>query len=175
MNNKVVHRVTRSLVEHNVLTLRFNFRGVERSEGLFDEGVGEQDDLLAASLWLQEKAPGVPLFWCGFSFGAFVSLCAATSAKMNPSALISLGLAPRFFSFQKTSGLPEKTLWIQGDRDDFGSFEDVEELALQMSPKPTLVCVPGADHFFTQKLEELEAALRVFLGQELGLNEKNID
>ena len=74
MHNKVVFRLAAALVEHGIPALRFNFRGVGRSTGSYDEGRGEADDVRAALAALAARYPGVPLLLAGFSFGAWVGL-----------------------------------------------------------------------------------------------------
>jgi alpha/beta superfamily hydrolase len=74
MNNNVVYRVAKALTDAGASVLRFNFRGVGRSTGAYDNGVGEEDDARAALDFLAERAPGIPLWMAGFSFGARVGL-----------------------------------------------------------------------------------------------------
>ncbi len=76
LTNKVVHMVAKAFIELGVETLRFNFRGVGKSSGVFDHGAGEVDDLQAAVDWLRVRHPVAPLWLAGFSFGAFVALSA---------------------------------------------------------------------------------------------------
>src|SRR5690606_27036375 len=88
MHNKVVTMAARALRELGATTVRFNFRGTGESEGTFDEGRGEVDDLRAVAAWVREQRPGDAVWLAGFSFGAYVSLRAAASLK--PDLLVSI-------------------------------------------------------------------------------------
>src|ERR671918_2684234 len=91
MHFKVVFRAAKALQRHGAAALRFNFRGVGRSDGTHDDGRGEQDDVRAALDELERRFPGLPLLLGGFSFGASMALrVAATDAR--PRALFALGL-----------------------------------------------------------------------------------
>jgi alpha/beta superfamily hydrolase len=87
MTNKVVHTLARSLQEQGMPTVRFNYRGVGKSAGQYDEGRGETADALAVVAWGRERWPGVPLTLAGFSFGAMVALLAAPAAQPVRSRL----------------------------------------------------------------------------------------
>ncbi|WP_447729327.1 alpha/beta hydrolase [Pseudoxanthomonas suwonensis] len=88
MHNKVVTMVARALRELGATTVRFNFRGTGDSEGEFDHGVGEREDLRAVVEWVRATHPGHALWLAGFSFGSFVTLSSA--AELQPDALVSI-------------------------------------------------------------------------------------
>ena len=90
MHNKVVTMAARALRECGATTLRFNFRGAGQSEGRFDDGDGELDDLRAVAAWARERHPGKAIWLAGFSFGAYVSLRLAV--ELRAAALISMVL-----------------------------------------------------------------------------------
>jgi len=102
MNNKVVHFLANAFDDTGFATLRFNFRGVEKSEGQYDEGKGETLDTLAAVHWLrQQYKPSLPLWLAGFSFGGYTSLSA--TRQSNIAGLISVAPAIHLFDFITTS------------------------------------------------------------------------
>ena len=91
MTNKVAHTLARAMLDQNLGVIRFNFRGVGKSQGTYDEGVGEVADALAAAEWISKRYPGLPLVFAGFSFGARVAILAAT--RHPCSALVSVAPA----------------------------------------------------------------------------------
>jgi alpha/beta superfamily hydrolase len=159
MHFKVVFRAAKALQQHGVAVLRFNFRGVGRSEGTHDHGRGEQDDVRAALSELQRRFPGLPLVVGGFSFGASMALrvgCAEQAAR----ALFALGLPMTMttdLAFLESCRQPR--LFVQGERDEFGGAEIVRDLVGRLPEPRTLVIIPGADHFFGGHLDELQAAV----------------
>jgi alpha/beta superfamily hydrolase len=166
LRNKVVHVLARVLREAaGADTLRFNFRGVGRSEGHFDHGRGETEDLLAVVRWLAAQRPAAarPLWLAGFSFGAYIALQA--SATLAPARLVTV--APPVTLYPALGSLRRPTcpwLVIQGERDEIVPAEAVAAWARHFEPPADLVLVPQADHFFHRRLDALAAAVRDWLG-----------
>jgi alpha/beta superfamily hydrolase len=159
MHFKVVFRAAKALQQHGIAVLRFNFRGVGRSEGTHDDGRGEQDDVRAALAEMRRRYPGLPLIVGGFSFGASMALLAGC-AEQDTGALFALGLPMTMIpdvAFLQGCRVPR--LFVQGEHDPFGSGEAIRPLAARLPEPRTLVIVPGADHFFTGHLDELQAAV----------------
>ncbi len=159
MHNKVVTMAARALRECGVETVRFNFRGVGASEGSFDDGEGECDDLRAVVAWARAQRPGAALWLAGFSFGAYVSLRMA--AELQPSALLSI--APpvgRSWDFKRI--VPPSCPWlvIQGDADEIVDPEAVQAWVQSLPHPPQLVRMPDTSHFFHRKLLDLRGAIR---------------
>jgi hypothetical protein len=162
MHTKAVYRAAQALNEAGLIALRFNFRGVGTSTGSHDEGVGEQDDLRAALDWLTANHPSLPVVVGGFSFGSQVALTVG-AGDPRVVALLGMGLPvdldERYdFSFLADAGKP--ILVVQGDNDEFGSGGVVQDALGPLGGHVTLVRVPGADHYFTDRLDELRAAVR---------------
>lgn len=164
MHTKAVYRTAQALNEVGLVALRFNFRGVGSSTGSFDQGVGEQDDVRAALDWLETQYGGLPLVVGGFSFGSRVGLqVGAEDARVV--VLVGLGLPvdrdeSYDFGFLAESGKP--VLVVQGESDEFGSGERIAGVVADLGSHVTLVRVPGADHYFTDRLDELRAAVREY-------------
>ena len=143
------------------MALRFNFRGTESSEGRFDEGVGELDDALAALAWVRDRYPGLPLWLAGFSFGAAVAVRAAVVTAV--SGLISVAPAVSRFA-GALDGQPEcPWLIIQGDADELIDVEQTIEWVNSLEPGPELLIMPGVEHFFHGRLEDLREAVGSFV------------
>jgi len=157
MHFKVIFRVAKALQEQGVAALRFNFRGVGRSEGTHDHGRGEQDDARTALGELERRYPGVPLLIAGFSFGAVVALrVAASEARVRAVAALGLPIA-HIDDLSFVSSIRQPRLFVQGGRDEFGG-EDLIRRTVEPLPEPkSLVVVEGADHFFTNRLDEIHA------------------
>lgn len=159
MHFKVVFRAAKALQSHGVAALRFNFRGVGRSEGTHDQGRGEQDDVRAALGEVERRFPGLPLIVGGFSFGSTMALRVAGSDP-RPRAAFALGFPIRMLdetSFVGAVRVPR--LFVQGERDQFGGAAEITALVDPLPPPRSLVVVPGADHFFSSQLERLQAAV----------------
>jgi len=162
MHTKAVYRAAQALNEVGMVALRFNFRGVGASTGSYDAGIGEQDDARAAIDWLLERYPELPLIVGGFSFGSKVGLRVGAD---DPRAVGLLGLGLPIerdegydYGFLRDAGKP--VLVVQGENDEFGAGPRVAEALAPLGSHVTLVRIPGADHYFTDRLDELKDALR---------------
>jgi alpha/beta superfamily hydrolase len=160
LHNKVVYRACQALAAAGYATLRFNFRGVGRSEGRHDAGRGEVDDYRAA---LDEAVArgGLPLVAGGFSFGSSMALSAG-AADPRVSALVLVGLPVASVA---PGTLPKPripALFVTGERDTFGPPARLPEFVGDSS---RIVIVPGGDHFFEGKLEPLGEAIGHFLAE----------
>lgn len=158
MNNNVVYRMARALHDAGGAVLRFNFRGVGRSTGSHAEGIGEQEDVVAALDFLTERHPALPLWIAGFSFGSRVGL-AVGARESRVVKLLGVGLALSILDFSFLAEVDKPRAFVQGELDEFGSGAQVEELVARFPEPKQLEIVPGATHLFPGKLTELEAAL----------------
>jgi alpha/beta superfamily hydrolase len=164
MHNKVVFQTAKALHARGASVLRFNFRGVEQSEGVHDRGNGEQDDVRTAIDYLAAEFPGRPVLLAGFSFGSSVGLRVGCSDE-RVSQVIGLGLPVdnADMSFVRTCTKPK--LIIQGGRDQFGARASLEALFATLPEPKQLAMVEGADHFFTGHLEKVAAAIDSWLDE----------
>lgn len=167
MNNSVVYNVYKVLAQHGFTVLRINFRGVGRSQGSFDNGIGEMTDAATALDWLQLNNPysNVNLI-AGFSFGAWIAMqIIMRRPEINDFIAISPPVNKYDFSFLSPCPIPG--LIIQGNQDSIVSEDAVMELANKLSKqrhiKVEYKLVNGADHFFRNKTDELNQALSEFL------------
>ena len=158
MRNKVVHMTARAFQESGLATLRFNFRGVERSEGTFDEGRGETEDAMAACDYAQRLWPQATLSLAGFSFGAYVAYQVA--ARRVIDRLVMMAPPVQRFDFAATP--PPSVPWtvIQGDQDELVDHRQVLSWAQALKPAPIVRLILGAEHFFHGRLQELKDAIR---------------
>ena len=163
MANKVVWSLSNAALKCGLRTARFNFRGVGRSEGLFDDTIGETDDALAVAAALRASAPGLPLVMAGFSFGGHVALKAAS--RTDTAALVTIA-PPMGRSLRNTEAPAHpRTPWlaVHSADDEVVSYAETRAAFAAYDPPPEFVHFDGAGHFFHGRLGELEAAVRRFL------------
>lgn len=164
MHNKVAHTLARSFVRSNIAVLRFNFRGTEGSEGSYDHGVGELDDALAAMAWIRQQHTAGPLWLAGFSFGAAIAVRAAVASEVD--GLIAV--APAIYRFAGNLEAQPNCPWliIQGDEDELVDIDETVEWVDSLEPGPELLIVPGAEHFFHGRLNDLREAVMEFIARK---------
>jgi len=158
MHNKVVYRIARGMRRAGAVVLRFNFRGVGRSEGVHDQGVGEVEDARAALGLLRQRYPGLPYSMAGFSFGSRVIL--QLGCSMDPSRLIAVGFPTRTgkFDYLATCAIPK--YFVQSTIDEFGPREELEAAFRGFAEPKRLEFIEAGDHFFTGALDDLEEAVK---------------
>jgi alpha/beta superfamily hydrolase len=150
MDNKVVQTLARAFIQLGWRAVRFNFRGIGKSEGAWDEGRGEVDDALAV---LQAEHPaGTPLILAGFSFGGYVASRAAQQLAEPAHRLVLVGPATSRFD---TAPVPADTVVIHGEVDDVVPLSSVLDWARPQSLPVTVV--PGVGHFFHGQLPLLKS------------------
>jgi len=161
MHTHAAYRIARGARRAGGATLRFNFRGVGRSAGGYDAGRGEADDAAAALALLAARFPGVPLFACGFSFGAHAALAAgARTARVTGMLLAGLVVTKRDDVPRDLGPLldwPGPAAVVQASGDEFGSPAAVRAALTGSAGPRRVVEVPGATHLFTEALDALEA------------------
>ncbi len=140
----------------------FNFRGVGRSTGTYDEGRGETDDVRYALEFLSRRYPGTPIILAGFSFGAYVGLRVAVSDD-RVQAMIGLGVPARWFEGNTLQGCHKPKLIIHGTEDDTAPYNATVQWFEQVPAPKSMVAIEGADHFFQGYLEEVQTIVKRFV------------
>ncbi|HUE19358.1 MAG TPA: alpha/beta fold hydrolase [Stellaceae bacterium] len=166
MHNKVVHALAQAFARRGFATLRFNFRGVEKSEGSYGEGTGELADAAAALDWLRGQNPDASALWiAGFSFGAWIAL--RLVAQRRPAGFVVLAPPTRMLDFSEIDSIATPGLIVQGDQDQIVPPDGVVDFAArlkQASPAAIeLRLIPGADHFFSGQLDAMAAIVDAYL------------
>ena len=161
MNNKVAHTLARAFNRSGLAALRFNFRGVGKSEGEFGEGIGEVDDVLTVVQAARDRFPGLPLWLGGFSFGAAMAVRAANAA--GAAGLISVAPAAFRFAGQLDEQPAMPWLIVHGEDDELVPIEESIEWVNGLEPGPELVVFPETSHFFHGKLVDLREAVISFI------------
>ena len=165
MHNSVVVAVCQALVDAGIAALRFNFRGVGRSQGGFGDGIGERDDVLAALAYLRgpERVDPAKVGIVGYSFGAAVAL---VTADEEVAALAAIA-PPDFGHVMPPAAIRCPALLITGDLDDVAPPASVRALARTLGPQCQVEVMPGADHFWWDHEEKLAQTVAAFLRDSL--------
>jgi len=158
MHNKVVYRTARALRNSGCVVLRFNFRGVGKSQGEHAGGIGEIEDARAALGWLCTRYPGLPCTLAGFSFGSSVILNLGCQL-LQAARLIALGFPAGREPVDFLAHCAVPKIFIQSTQDEFGPRPEMEALYAHVSEPKRLIWVEAEDHFFTGALDRLEAVL----------------
>jgi len=157
MRNNVVESVVRAYGEKGYATLRFNFRGVGRSEGRYDNGRGEQEDVRAAVAHLTQLGM-TSIDLTGYSFGAWVNAkCIDSLTDVGRMVMVSPPVNFLDFSFLKSC--PKIRLVIAGSEDEIAPPAMIEKILLVWNPESELKAINGADHFYWGKTGEIEAII----------------
>jgi len=157
MRNKVVYWMARAFEDAGCSVLRFNFRGVEESEGHWDEGQGEADDAVAALDWLHATHPGSPLWLAGFSFGCYAGLQAASRQPLV-ERMFAVAPAVNLWSFDFMDEDKRPLTVVSGTADEIVPFEAVQAWAAQ-HPHVQFHAIEDAGHFFPAHMSQMIKAL----------------
>jgi len=167
MRNKVVYWMARAFEDAGCSVLRFNFRGVEQSEGEWDEGSGESDDARAALDWMNEVYPESPLWLAGFSFGCYAGLQAA---RMDDRVEHMFAVAPAVnlwpFSFMIGENRPITV--VAGTADEIVPFDEIER-SVKGKSNIHFCPIEGAGHFFPQHMKQMTESLMQDVRAELSV------
>jgi alpha/beta superfamily hydrolase len=163
MQNKVVTTLARTFDELGLMTMRFNFRGVGQSEGTYDEGRGESQDLLAVIQSAKQHYPDVALWLAGFSFGAYIAAKVATEIEVQQ--LVTVAPAVEHFPMQTLPPILCPWILVQGELDEVVPPAAVFAWAESRDPQPLIIRLPQATHFFHGQLTELRERLKKELQQ----------
>ena len=158
MHNKVVTITERSMRELGLRTVRFNFRGVGESDGHYDDGYGETDDLFAVVEWVRRTRPDDSLWLGGFSFGSYITTRAALN--LDVGQLVSIAPPIDRYAFDSLHHPDCPWLVIQGDEDEVVNVDIVSNWASNLKPPPDLVIMQEADHFFHRRIMDLRGLLK---------------
>ncbi|HTZ80104.1 MAG TPA: alpha/beta hydrolase [Stellaceae bacterium] len=167
MNNKVVYTLYHAFVRQGFSALRFNFRGVGRSQGSFARGEGELSDAASALDWLQSYNPNAAACWiAGFSFGAWIGM-QLLMRRPEIDGFISVAPPANLYDFGFLAPCPSSGLIIHGDKDHLVPLESVQKLINKLMHQRDITIdfrlVKGADHFFQNRLEELDEEVEDYL------------
>lgn len=161
MNNVVVESIANAYREKGYSTLRFNFRGAGASQGQYDNGVGEKEDVKAAQEYLEQmNIQRVDL--AGYSFGAWVNArvgCAGAAGQQ----MVMVSPPVAFIDYSSVGRLPCLKLVVSGSRDNFAPTDQIRNMLPDWNDAAAFKIIEGADHFYGGYLQELESILAAYI------------
>ena len=171
MNNKVVYHLYHAFARRGFAVLRFNFRGVGRSQGEFDNGIGELSDAASALDWLQTYNPDAPSCWiAGFSFGAWIGM-QLLMRRPEIQGFISVAPPASMYDFNFLAPCPSSGIIIQGTADEVVPQESTAKLAEKLQAQKGItvdyVTIPGASHFYENHMDHLIGSVDGYLDKRL--------
>lgn len=158
MHNKVVYRLARAFRSTGAVVLRFNYRGVNLSEGSYDHGVGETEDARAALAWLRARYPALPYSLAGFSFGSRIVLRLGCELP-DVRRVVAVGFPTRHKQWEAALECRAPKWFVHSTRDEFGPREEMERFFAALPEPKQLRFVEAEDHFFKGALDEFERAV----------------
>ena len=171
MNNKIIYKLYQTFTKRGFSTLRFNFRGVGRSQGQFDNGQGELSDAASALDWMQTQNPNTRSCWiAGFSFGAWVAM-QLMMRRPEIDGFISIAPPASQHDFSFLAPCPASGIIIHGDKDEVVPQSSVDKLAQKLQKQKNIKIdyriVEGSDHFFIHHLDPLNEQVEGYLDKML--------
>jgi len=162
MDNPVVKTVQKAYQHHGYATLRFNFRGVGGSQGNFDNGSGEQDDVRAAIAYVANMDVSASDL-AGYSFGAWVNTGVATDSRTSIMSMMMISPPVAFIEFETVTAMNCLKLVVTGSRDDIAPVNQIRDLMPTWNPQAQFEIIDGCDHFYTGYIDRLESILTQYL------------
>jgi alpha/beta superfamily hydrolase len=163
LQTKAVYEAAKALARIGVAVVRFNFRGVGRSQGVFDDGAGERADFEAAVACAVERFPGVPVWAAGVSFGAWIAL---TTGVDDPRVSVLLGIATPIdlYDFGSLKSSSKPVFLIHGEADEIVSIKAVRRFYGELPEPRELAVIEDADHLFDGKTSLVGETIEDLLG-----------
>ena len=157
MHNFIVDLVARAYQKKGFTTLKFNFRGTGKSQGSYDDGAGEQEDVRTALSTLKDRGiKNIDL--AGYSFGAWVNALATSKSSLVEN-MVMVSPPVGFVDFNPVHSIPCLKLVVTGSMDDIAPADRIKTMHPSWNPNAHLEIIKGADHFYTGCLNELESVL----------------
>ncbi|MCJ8189877.1 alpha/beta hydrolase [Sphingomicrobium aestuariivivum] len=171
MNNRMVQMLHKDFVRRGFATLRFNFRGVGRSQGTFDNGIGELSDAAAALDWMQQIHPEAEVTWvAGVSFGAWIGM-QLLMRRPEVRGFISISPPANMYDFSFLAPCPASGIIIQGLADEVVTPSAVQKLVDKLRTQKHITIehkeIPGANHFFENEMDDLFKVIDEYLDYRL--------
>ena len=163
MNNRIVYETYNCFYRNKFSVIRINFRGVEKSDGVFDNGQGELSDAAAALDWIEKENPGYNQCWVsGFSFGALICM-QLIMRRPEVNKFIAVSPQPNLYDFTFLAPCPISGLIIYGKNDELVQVDSIlnlkERLSMQKNISVKFESISNANHFFKNREKELSNAI----------------
>ncbi len=176
MNNRIVQSMYQTFVRRGFATLRFNFRGVGRSQGTFDNGIGELSDAASALDWVQQIHPESETTWvAGYSFGAWIGM-QLLMRRPEIKGFISISPPANLYDFTFLAPCPSSGIIVQGRADDVVTPAGVQKLVDKLKTQRHItidhVEIDGANHFFENEQDQMMGAVDAYLDKRLATDRR---
>jgi alpha/beta superfamily hydrolase len=173
MNNKIVCETYNCFFKKGFSVIRINFRGVEKSEGVFDNGQGELSDAAAALDWIEKENPGYSQCWVsGFSFGALICM-QLIMRRPEVNKFISISPQPNVYDFTFLAPCPISGIMLNGKNDELVSEESILNLKKRLNMKKNIEVkfetIANANHFYKGKEKELCSIIESYLKDKVSV------
>ena len=163
MNNKIVYETYNCFYKNNFSVIRINFRGVDKSDGVFDNGQGELSDAAAALDWIEKENPGYSQCWVsGFSFGALICM-QLIMRRPEVNKFITISPQPNLYDFSFLSPCPISGIVVYGKNDELVHVDHIlnlkKRLSMQKNIDVKFESINNANHFYKNKEKELSTVI----------------
>ena len=171
MNNRIVYEAYNCFYKNGFSVIRINFRGVEKSDGIFDNGQGELSDAAAALDWIERENPGYSQCWvAGFSFGSLICM-QLIMRRPEVNKFIALSPQPNVYDFTFLAPCPISGLIVYGKNDELVPEESIltlkKRLIIQKNIEVKFDLISGANHFYKKKEKELANSINQYLKEKI--------
>ena len=171
MNNRIVYETYNSFLKNKFSVIRINFRGVEKSDGVFDNGQGELSDAAAALDWIEKENPGYSQCWVsGFSFGALICM-QLIMRRPEVNKFIAISPQPNVYDFTFLAPCPISGLIIYGKNDELVQVDSIlnlkKRLNMQKNISVKFDSIPNANHFYKGKEKELANSIKEYIKDKI--------
>ena len=171
MNNRIVYEVYNCFYKNGFSVIRINFRGVEKSDGTFDNGQGELSDAAAALDWIEKDNPGYSQCWVsGFSFGSLICM-QLIMRRPEVNKFISISPQPNVYDFTFLAPCPISGLMLYGKNDELVPEESIlnlkKRLNMQKNIEVEFNSIINANHFYKDKIKELSSSIGRYLKSKI--------
>ena len=171
MNNRIVYETYNSFLKNKFSVIRINFRGVEKSDGVFDNGQGELSDAAAALDWIEKENPGYSQCWVsGFSFGALICM-QLIMRRPEVSKFIAISPQPNVYDFTFLAPCPISGLIIYGKNDELVQVDSILNLKKRLNMQKNISIkfdsIPNANHFYKGKEKELANSIKEYIKDKI--------
>ena len=174
MNNKIVYETYNCFYKNNFSVIRINFRGVEKSDGVFDNGQGELSDAAAALDWIEKENPGYNQCWVsGFSFGALICM-QLIMRRPEVNKFVTISPQPNLYDFTFLSPCPISGIVLYGKNDELVQIESIlnlkKRLSMQKNIDVKFESINNANHFFKGKEKELANSISAYIKEKITIS-----
>ena len=171
MNNRIVSETYNCFYKNNFSVIRINFRGVEKSDGVFDNGQGELSDAAAALDWIEKENPGYSQCWVsGFSFGALICM-QLIMRRPEVNKFIAISPQPNLFDFTFLSPCPISGLILSAENDELVEVDSILNLKKRLSAQKNINIIfntiSNANHFYKNKEKELASLIKKYIKEKI--------